>query len=112
MSPKDTEWGLVTGRVRDHLFIAGEPRSLLVQFGFAPEFVSRIPLDYVSSDNAVALVEAVRNDGIDTQLHVLETLVRLDKTVLVVDGEPEADRAAQQPRLRRGRPGRATWARS
>ncbi|MFI7355902.1 AAA family ATPase [Streptomyces avidinii] len=78
MSPKDTEWGLVTEWVRDHLFIAGEPRSRLVQFGFTPEFVSRIPLNYVSSDNAVALVEAVRDDGIDTQLRLLETLVRLD----------------------------------
>ncbi|WP_405533283.1 AAA family ATPase [Streptomyces avidinii] len=78
MSPKDTEWGLVTEWVRDHLFIAGEPRSRLVQSGFTPEFVSRIPLNYVSSDNAVALVEAVRNDGIDAQLLLLETLVRLD----------------------------------
>ncbi|WP_405942657.1 AAA family ATPase [Streptomyces sp. NBC_00207] len=78
MSPKDTEWGLVTEWVRDHLFISGEPRSRLVQFGFTPEFVGRIPLNYVASDNAIALVEAVRNDGIDAQLHLLETLVRLD----------------------------------
>ncbi|MDX3536501.1 AAA family ATPase [Streptomyces sp. MB09-01] len=78
MSPKDTEWGLVTEWVRDYLFITGEPRSRLVQFGFTPEFVSRIPLNYVSSDNAVALVEAVRNDGVDTQLHLLETLGRID----------------------------------
>lgn len=78
MSPKDTEWGLVTEMVRDHFFISGEPRPKLVQFGFPPEFVSRIPLGNVSSDNSVALVEAVRNSGIEMQLQLLSTLVRMD----------------------------------
>ncbi|MGW6688036.1 hypothetical protein ACWF9Z_15400, partial [Streptomyces sp. NPDC054961] len=87
MSPKDTEWGLVTEMVRDHFFIAGEPRPKLVQFGFSPEFVSRIPLSYVSSDNSVALVEAVRNSGIETQLQLLSTLVRIDSLSSIPAGK-------------------------
>ncbi|MET9466659.1 ATP-binding protein [Streptomyces sp. NPDC006544] len=87
MSPKDTEWGLVTEMVRDHFFIAGEPRPKLVQFGFSPEFVSRIPLSYVSSDNSVALVEAVRNSGIETQLQLLSTLVRIDSLASIPAGK-------------------------
>uniref|UniRef100_A0AAU2JVZ4 KAP family NTPase n=1 Tax=Streptomyces sp. NBC_00049 TaxID=2903617 RepID=A0AAU2JVZ4_9ACTN len=86
MSPTDTEWDLVTEMVRDHFFISGEPRPRLVQFGFSPEFVSRIPLNYVSSDNAVALVEAVRSRGIDTQLQLLGTLVRLDSLTSIPAG--------------------------
>ncbi|MBT2447447.1 ATP-binding protein [Streptomyces sp. ISL-43] len=91
MSPKDTEWGLVTEMVRDHFFISGEPRPKLVQFGFSPEFVSRIPLSYVSSDNSVALVEAVRNSGIETQLQLLSTLVRIDSLISLPAGK-EAER--------------------
>lgn len=87
MSPKDTEWGLVTEMVRDHFFISGEPRPKLVQFGFSPEFVSRIPLSYVSSDNSVALVEAVRNSGIETQLQLLSTLVRIDSLTSIPAGD-------------------------
>ncbi|MFJ4778057.1 AAA family ATPase [Streptomyces sp. NPDC088762] len=87
MSPKDTEWGLVTEMVRDHFFISGEPRPKLVQFGFSPEFVSKIPLSYVSSDNSVALVEAVRNSGIETQLQLLSTLVRIDSLTSIPAGK-------------------------
>lgn len=91
MSPKDTEWGLVTEMVRDHFFISGEPRPKLIQFGFSPEFVSRIPLNYVASDNSVALVEAVRNSNIETQLLLLSTLARLD-TLTVLPAGKEAMR--------------------
>ncbi|MCJ0874491.1 ATP-binding protein [Streptomyces sp. AP-93] len=87
MSPKDTEWGLVTEMVRDHFFVAGEPRPKLIQFGFSPEFVSRIPLNYVAADNSVALVEAVRNSDIGTQLQLLSTLVRLDSLTSLPAGE-------------------------
>ncbi|MEU9300076.1 ATP-binding protein [Streptomyces sp. NPDC048269] len=91
MSPKDTDWGLVTEMVRDHFFITGEPRPKLIQFGFSPEFVSKIPLNWVSSDNSVALVEAVRTSGIETQLQLLSTLVRIDSLTSVPEGK-EAQR--------------------
>lgn len=87
MSPKDTEWGLVTEMVRDHIFISGEPRPKLIQGGFSPEFVSRIPLNYVAADNSVALVEAVRNSDIETQLQLLSMLVRTDSLTSLPVGE-------------------------
>ncbi|MFD3540584.1 hypothetical protein ACFWUQ_13915 [Streptomyces sp. NPDC058662] len=97
----DTEWDLVTEWVRDHLFIAGEPRPRLVQFGFPPEFVGGIPLSAVSSDNAVALVEAVRNRDVTLQLQLLDTLTRLDSLsaipagVVVLRLKRELDEAAR-----------------
>ncbi|MGW5847290.1 AAA family ATPase [Streptomyces sp. NPDC055254] len=97
----DTEWDLVTEWVRDHLFIAGEPRPRLVQFGFPQEFVGDIPLSNVSSDNAVALVEAVRNRGVTLQLQLLDTLTRLDSlssipaAVVVLRLKRELDDAAR-----------------
>ncbi|MFZ3492913.1 AAA family ATPase [Streptomyces sp. 5.8] len=38
--------------------------------------MSRIPLNYVSWDNSVALVEAVRNSGVEMQLLLLSTLMQ------------------------------------
>ncbi|MFG2981620.1 AAA family ATPase [Streptomyces sp. NPDC048258] len=41
----------------------------------------------MSSDNSVALVEAVRNSGIETQLQLLSTLVRIDSLTSIPEGK-------------------------
>ncbi|MBT2468394.1 ATP-binding protein [Streptomyces sp. ISL-66] len=95
MSPKDTEWGLVTEMVRDHYFISGEPRPKLIRSGFSPEFVSRIPLGNISSENSVALVEAVRNSDIETQLLLLSTLAS-EPTLSILPAGTEATRLMKE----------------
>jgi hypothetical protein len=97
----DPEWDLVTEWVRDHLFFSGEPRPRLVQFGFSPEFVASIPLGPVSADNAVALVEAVRNEAVTFQQTLLDALAHLDSLtslpagVMVLQFRQEVDEAAR-----------------
>ncbi|WP_190344749.1 hypothetical protein [Streptomyces venezuelae] len=89
MSLTDTEWDLVTEWVRDHLFIVGSPRARLIQFGFSEDFVGDIPFgdSGSSSEQAVALVEAVRNRGVTSQLQLLDTLSRLDSLTSIPAGE-------------------------
>ncbi|MFJ8016963.1 AAA family ATPase [Streptomyces sp. NPDC096339] len=87
MSLTDTEWDLVTEWVRDYLFVEGEPRPRLLQFGFSGEFVGGIRFGGSSSEHAVALVRAVRNDGLDAQLRLLGALGRLDSLTSLPAGE-------------------------
>ncbi|MFE4258797.1 AAA family ATPase [Streptomyces sp. NPDC056883] len=53
--------------------------------------MSRIPLNYVSNDNAIALVEAVRNSGVEMQLLLLSTLTQLGTLASLPAGK-EAER--------------------
>ncbi|MFB6614640.1 AAA family ATPase [Streptomyces sp. NPDC056367] len=87
MSLTDTEWDLVTEWVRDYLFLEGEPRPRLLQFGFSREFVGGIRFGGSSSEHAVALVRAVRNDGVGTQRLLLDALGRLDSLTSLPAGE-------------------------
>ncbi|MCB5183036.1 AAA family ATPase, partial [Streptomyces antimicrobicus] len=73
MSLTDTEWDLVTEWARDHLLLTTEPGPRLRQW-FDAEFVGRLPLGPRAGENAVALVEAVRNEGVGLQLVLLQAL--------------------------------------
>ena len=59
----DTEWTLVTELARDHLLSTVEPHDSLTAY-FAPEFVAGLPLTPRAADNAVNLVNAVRDAGL------------------------------------------------
>ncbi|WP_407840764.1 AAA family ATPase [Streptomyces sp. DSM 116496] len=57
--------------------------------------MSRIPLNYVSNDNAIALVEAVRNSGVEMQLLLLSTLTQMGSLTSLPIGK-EAERLERE----------------
>src|SRR5215204_3517093 len=59
----DTEWTLVAELARDHLLNTVEPHDRLSTY-FPPEFVSALSLTARPADNAVVLVNAVRDAGL------------------------------------------------
>ncbi|MFH9224172.1 hypothetical protein ACH4NT_01450 [Streptomyces lydicus] len=80
----ETEWDLVTTWAQEYLLDTTDPHSQLAQYGFAPEFVSTLPLTHVSSDNARALVHASRT-GIERQLRLVEALTSVDRLAVLPD---------------------------
>ncbi|RSS79098.1 AAA family ATPase [Streptomyces sp. WAC06614] len=101
MSLTDTEWDLVTEWTRDHFFTTTEPAPRLRQFGFPAEFVGRLPLGPRAGENAVALVEAVRGEGVELQQLLLQTLSELGSLAslpaaeMVLKFKGELDEAAR-----------------
>ncbi|MET9956352.1 trypsin-like peptidase domain-containing protein [Streptomyces sp. NPDC006339] len=73
----ETEWGLVTRWVRDHLLDDPDPRTRLLHTALTTDFVADLPLTPDPDANARLIVGAARGDVAD-QRRLLDTLSRLD----------------------------------
>ncbi|GAA3388227.1 trypsin-like peptidase domain-containing protein [Streptomyces roseoviridis] len=73
----ETEWGLVTSWVRDHLLDDPDPRARLLHTPLTTDFVADLPLTPDREANARRIVEAARRDVAD-QRRLLDALSRLD----------------------------------
>ncbi|MGO4630650.1 trypsin-like peptidase domain-containing protein [Streptomyces sp. 2RAF24] len=73
----ETEWGLVTSWVRDHLLDNPDPRRGLLRSALSRIFVADLPLTPDRDENARRIVGAARKD-IGHQRRLLATLARLD----------------------------------
>ncbi|MFD5322319.1 trypsin-like peptidase domain-containing protein [Streptomyces sp. NPDC127092] len=73
----ETEWGLVTSWVRDHLLDDPDPRAALLRTPLTAEFVAGLPLTPDREANARVVVAAARRDIAD-QRRLLDALARLD----------------------------------
>ncbi|MFG2869454.1 trypsin-like peptidase domain-containing protein [Streptomyces sp. NPDC048338] len=84
----ETEWGLVTGWVRDHLLDTPDPATRLRLSGLPAGFVEDLTLTPDQDENARLLVRAARRD-IAHQRRLLEALAGLDP--LDAGGGPGGD---------------------
>ncbi|MFE5298807.1 trypsin-like peptidase domain-containing protein [Streptomyces sp. NPDC056632] len=73
----ETEWGLVTSWVRDHLLDDPDPRTRLLRTALTTDFVTDLPLTPDREANARLIVGAARKD-IAHQRRLLDALARLD----------------------------------
>lgn len=73
----ETEWGLVTSWVRDHLLDNPDPRRGLLRSALSRIFVADLPLTPDRDENARRIVGAARKD-IGHQRRLLATLTGLD----------------------------------
>ncbi|MEV5973416.1 trypsin-like peptidase domain-containing protein [Streptomyces sp. NPDC051921] len=73
----ETEWGLVTSWVRDHLLDDPDPRTRLLRTALTTDFVADLPLTPDRDANARLIVGAARKD-IAHQRRLLDALARLD----------------------------------
>ncbi|MFJ7067678.1 trypsin-like peptidase domain-containing protein [Streptomyces sp. NPDC101115] len=73
----ETEWGLVTSWVRDHLLDDPDPRARLFRTALTTDFVTDLPLTPDRDANARVVVGAARRD-ITHQRRLLDALARLD----------------------------------
>ncbi|MFF5970785.1 trypsin-like peptidase domain-containing protein [Streptomyces sp. NPDC012769] len=73
----ETEWGLVTRWVRDHLLDDPDPRTRLLTTTLTTDFVADLPLTPDRDANARLIVGAARRDVAD-QRRLLDALSRLD----------------------------------
>ncbi|WP_309052338.1 trypsin-like peptidase domain-containing protein [Streptomyces sp.] len=80
----ETEWGLVTGWVRDHLLDTPEPRERLLDAGLPADFVEDLPLTPDAARNALLVVEAARRD-LAHQRRLLAVLTSLDALAAIDD---------------------------
>ncbi|WP_137992163.1 trypsin-like peptidase domain-containing protein [Streptomyces vilmorinianum] len=69
----ETEWGLVTGWVRDYLLDTPDPHTRLRDTGFSPDFVEDLVLTPDRDENARLVVRAARRD-IAHQRRLLDVL--------------------------------------
>ncbi|MFI9005431.1 trypsin-like peptidase domain-containing protein [Streptomyces sp. NPDC053541] len=73
----ETEWGLVTRWVRDHLLDDPDPRTRLLGTPLTADFVAGLPLTPDRDVNARLIVGAARRD-VAHQRQLLDALARLD----------------------------------
>ncbi|MCX2180253.1 trypsin-like peptidase domain-containing protein [Streptomyces sp. SKN60] len=73
----ETEWGLVTSWVRDHLLDDPDPRTRLLGTSLTTDFVTSLPLTPDRDANARLIVGAARRD-VAQQRRLLDALARLD----------------------------------
>ncbi|MFI8520839.1 trypsin-like peptidase domain-containing protein [Streptomyces sp. NPDC085481] len=73
----ETEWGLVTSWVRDHLLDNPDPRTRLLGTALTTDFVADLPLTPDRDENARRIVGAARRD-VAHQRRLLDALARLD----------------------------------
>ncbi|MFJ3906011.1 trypsin-like peptidase domain-containing protein [Streptomyces sp. NPDC090025] len=73
----ETEWGLVTSWVRDHLLDDPDPRSRLLRSALTTDFVTGLRLTADRDANARVVVGAARQE-IGHQRRLLDALARLD----------------------------------
>ncbi|MGW4163164.1 trypsin-like peptidase domain-containing protein [Streptomyces sp. NPDC004788] len=72
----ETEWGLVTSWVRDHLLDDPDPRTRLQRTALTTDFVADLPLTPDRDVNARMIVGAARRD-LEHQRRLLDALARL-----------------------------------
>lgn len=89
----ETEWGLVTSWVRDHLLDNPDPRRGLLRSALSRIFVADLPLTPDRDENARRIVGAARKD-IGHQRRLLATLARLD-TLDRLDAKDAAGRGTE-----------------
>ncbi|MFF8275713.1 trypsin-like peptidase domain-containing protein [Streptomyces lateritius] len=73
----ETEWGLVTGWVRDHLLDTPDPHTWLRRSGLSADFVEDLPLTPDRDENARVVVRGARTD-VAHQRRLLTALAELD----------------------------------
>ncbi|MFE0735985.1 trypsin-like peptidase domain-containing protein [Streptomyces sp. NPDC058855] len=96
----ETEWGLVTGWVRDHLLDTPEPRERLLDAGLPADFVEDLPLTPDAGRNALLVVEAARRD-LAHQRRLLAVLASLDALAAIDDPYAHAPGAEARTLLTR-----------
>lgn len=89
----ETEWGLVTSWVRDHLLDNPDPHRGLLHSALSRIFVADLPLTPDRDENARRIVRAARKD-IGHQRRLLSALARLD-TLDRLDAEDAAGRGRE-----------------
>ncbi|MFF0750514.1 trypsin-like peptidase domain-containing protein [Streptomyces sp. NPDC004267] len=91
----ETEWGLVTSWVRDHLLDDPDPRTRLQRTALTTDFVADLPLTPDRDANARLIVGAARRD-LEHQRRLLDALARLD----ALDHLDEADAVGRGTEVR------------
>ncbi|MGW5425359.1 trypsin-like peptidase domain-containing protein [Streptomyces sp. NPDC003943] len=91
----ETEWGLVTSWVRDHLLDDPDPRTRLQRTALTTDFVADLPLTPNRDANARMIVGAARRD-LEHQRRLLDALARLG----TLDHLDEADAVGRGTEVR------------